>query len=165
MIRLKFLLALFIGTFSYTLISFVTGQNGILCFNQLSDQKIEIAKRTNEIEKINTELNLEYTALLKDRDVISAYAKKLDYVHSDEKIIKINGLKPYQNTLFDIGSVLKRKECIYISEEFCKICGVFFFTFSIVIMFVIDIKHGKISFRKKEYTNVQGIPIYDVQQI
>ena len=166
MIRVKFLCALFIGSFAYTLISFLAGQNGIWSYNQLSEQKIEIARQTNYIEKINGELNLEYTALLKDRDVIAACARKLDYVAPGEKLVKIKGLKPYQTTLYDIGTPLKRKGCTFFTEEFCKICGVLFFILSFLIMILIDFTRGNILFpvRKQEDATFQGIPVYDLQQ-
>lgn len=165
MIRMKFLTALFIGAFAYTFVSFVAGQNGIVSYNQLAEQKKEIAYRTNEIQNINNELKLEYTALLKDRDVIAAYARKLDYVSDGEKLVKITGLKPYQTTLFDIGSVVRRKECSCLPEDVCKIFGVSFFLVSFVLMLCVDLSRGSVSFRKKEFAVVEGIPVYDLQQI
>ena len=87
---MKFLTALFIGAFAYTCVSFVAGQNGIVSYKQLAEQKKEIAYKTNEIQNINNELKLEYTALLKDRDVIAAYARKLDYVSDGEKLVKLS---------------------------------------------------------------------------
>ena len=166
MIRVKFLGSIFIGAFAYTVISFLAGQNGIWSYNQLSRQKIEIVRQTNYIEKINGELNLEYTALLKDRDVIAAYARKLDYVASGEKLVKIKGLKPYQTILYDIGSPLKRTECVCFSEEFCKICGVVFFLLSFLIMILLDFTRGKreLTVKKEEDSTSQEIPVYDLQQ-
>lgn len=165
MIRLKFLTALLIGTFSYTFISFFAGQNGIFSYNQLVEQKKEIARRTNEIENINNELTLEYTALLKDRDVIAAYARKLDYVSDGERLVKITGLRPYQTTLFDTGTVLRRKNCSCLSEEICKICGVIFFGVSFILMLCIELNRGGFFLRKKEFAVVEGIPVYDLQQV
>ena len=89
MIRTKFLLAAFAGTFVYVVLSLTAGTDGIWGYRQLAEQKAEISRQTASIQKINDELYLEYTALLKDNDVIAAYARKLDYVQNDEKLVKI----------------------------------------------------------------------------
>lgn len=165
MIRTRLLTSFFISTIVYCLISFFAGQNGLSVYNQLKDQKIEIAKQTNEIEKINTQLSLEYTALQKDFDIISAYARKLDYVKNGEKLIKINGLKPYQQNLYDVGTPLKHVECKYFPETLCKIITLFVFMAALILQLLVDISNGKIIIRKKRQEIVRGIPIYDFKQI
>ena len=90
MIKSRFLLATFVGIFVYTLVSFIAGRNGVICYTQLNEQKKEISLQVANIQNINNELKLEFSALEKDRDVIAAYARKLNYVSNDEKIVKIN---------------------------------------------------------------------------
>ena len=89
MIKSRFLLATFVGIFVYTLVSFIAGRNGVICYTQLNEQKKEISLQVANIQNINNELKLEFSALEKDRDVIAAYARKLNYVSNDEKIVKI----------------------------------------------------------------------------
>ena len=73
------------------------------------------------------ELSLELAALQNDKAVIAAYARKLDYVSNDEKLVKITGLKPAQTTLYDTGTVLRHTEPEYLSEDVCKIVSIFIF--------------------------------------
>ena len=148
MIKSRFLLATFVGIFVYTLVSFIAGRNGVICYTQLNEQKKEISLQVANIQNINNELKLEFSALEKDRDVIAAYARKLNYVSNDEKIVKINGLKPYQSAIYDFG----------------KIFGLIFFSLTLLILLLVDIKNGTITF-KKEKSVIQGIPIYDMPQI
>lgn len=164
MIKSRFLLATFVGIFVYTLVSFIAGRNGVICYAQLNEQKKEISLQVANIQNINNELKLEFSALEKDRDVIAAYARKLNYVSNDEKIVKINGLKPYQSAIYDFGTVLKRKPINFLSESYCKIFGLIFFSLTLLILLLVDIKNGTITF-KKEKSVIQGIPVYDMPQI
>ena len=89
MMRTKSFIAAFAGTFVYAFLSFCAGRDGMLVYKKLQEQKHEISRQTAAIQKIYDELSLERTALEKDKDVIAAYARKLDYVGDDEKIVKI----------------------------------------------------------------------------
>lgn len=169
MTRTKYLTAVLLGTFAYTMLSLFAGRDGTGVYRQLEKQKREISRRTAEIQKINDELSLEYTALEKDRDVIAAYARKLDYVKPGEKLVKITGLRPYQTTLYDTGTVLKRSPVTYISESVCKAVGAAFFAVSLLLMFLADYSrngstHGHAAKKiKKEF--IKGVPVYDMPQI
>lgn len=165
MIRTKVLVSIFIGTFVYVLVSFVAGNNGILGYNKLLEQKKEIARQTEIIQNINNDLTLEYNALLRDKDVIAAYARKLDYVGNGEKLVKVNGLKPHQTTLYDTGSVLRKKSFPYISERLCKISGFTFFLLTFTMLILIEINNGTITLGRRKSSVIQGIPVYDLQQI
>lgn len=163
--RTKYLLAVFIGTFVYVLLSVFIGQNGLHSFKQMEEQKRVISKQASDIQNINSELKLELAALQNDKAVIAAYARKLDYVTDDEKLVKITGLKPAQTTLYDTGTVIHHVENTYLSEKKCKMLGLFFFLLSLIICILSDISNGNIGNSKKKKALVAGIPIYDVPQI
>lgn len=161
----KYLMTMFIGTLVYVLLSVTVGQNSIRSYKHLEEQKRVISKQTVEIQNINNELILELAALKNDNAVIAAYARKLDYVSNDEKLVKITGLKPAQTTLYDTGSIIRHTESGYLSEKYCKIIALFAFVMSFIIFFLFDVSAGNIVFEKNKKTVVTGIPIYDVQQI
>ena len=163
--RAKYLSAVFIGTLVYVLLSVSFGQNSLHCYNQMEEQKRLISKQTTEIQNINSELSLELTALQNDRAVIAAYARKLDYVSDDEKLVKITGLKPAQTTLYDTGKVLRHEEPEYIPEKYCKIAGLFFGLLCIIVLFLYDVNKGTIKLGKNSKPIVTGIPVYDIPQI
>lgn len=158
MTKIKWLTSIFVATFVYVLLSFLVGENGISAYKQLEEQKLLISQNTSAIQKINTELVLEKTALEKDKDVIAAFARKLDYVRDDEKIVKITGLRPYQATLYDTGTVIKRSPVSYLDEKFCKGCALVFFALFILIFAFSGQK-------SKKSVAVKKIPIYDTPQI
>ena len=162
--KIKVLFAIFVGTVAYTVLSFIAGNNGILVHNTRVEQKKAIARQTEMIQNINNELTLEYSALLRDRDVIAAYARKLDYVGYGEKLVKVNGLKPAQTELYDIGTILRKKNFACLSERTCKLCGLTFFLLTLILMFLIDLNNGKICFGEKKVL-VKGIPVYDIKQM
>lgn len=166
MIHLKLLVSALAGIAVYITVSVFAGQNGINSYKQLEEQKREIAKQTSYIQSINDELKMERYALANDKDVIAAYARKLDYVKEGETLVKITGLKPFEHTLYDTGSVLKRSEITYVPEDICKILGIVFFFMVLLLFLFIDISNGNLVIRKKRKIEVvKGIPVYDLKQI
>lgn len=162
--RAKYIFIVFFGTLIYVLLSLTLGQNSLRCYNYMEQQKRYLSKQTNSIQNINSELDLELTALQNDKAVIAAYARKLDYVSNDEKLVKITGLKPAQTTLYDTGTVLRHAEPSYLEEKYCKMIAIFFSFMITVIMFLYDINNGAFSSKNKNPL-VAGIPVYDLPQI
>lgn len=163
--RAKYLFIFFIGTLTYVLLSMTIGQNSISCFKQLTEQKRILSTHEAKLENINGELTLEVNALKFDKEVIAAYARKLDYVSDGEKLVKINGLQRSEPPLFNTGTVLKHMEPSYLSEDYCKMFAIIISLLTFIVLFLYDIGKGNISFEKKEKTYVTGIPVYDFQQI
>lgn len=162
----KYLTAVLAGTFIYVLFSVSFGRNGFWAFNQLEEQKRVISAHTQNIQNINDELNLERTAIANDMDVIAAYARKLDYVFPDEKLVKINGLGEVRSSMYESGTVLKHKPVAFVPEWVCKACGLVITGLLFILMFLYDISQGNISFKKKDdVETIQGIPVYDMPQI
>lgn len=161
----KYLLVLFVGVLVYITASLSVGQNSIKCYRQMEEQKRIVSRQKADIQNINSELNLELTALKNDKAVIAAYARKMDYVADGEKLIKINGLKPYQTELYNTGSVIRHEEPEFVSEKLCKICGLFAALIILLILIGTDIRNGQISFTRQKKTVVTGIPVYDLPQI
>ena len=162
--RAKYIFTVFFGTLVYVLLSMTVGQNSLRCFNQMEEQKRFLSKQTAAIQNINSELDLELTALQNDRAVIAAYARKLDYVSDDEKLVKITGLKPAQTTLYDTGTVLRHEEPSYLDEKYCKMIAIFFALMLTIIMVLYDVNNGNFS-SKKNKPIIACIPVYDLPQI
>ena len=163
--RAKYLTVLFAGTLVYIIMSLSFGQNSLKCYSQMEEQKRIVSKQKAEIQNINTELQLELYALKNDKAVIAAYARKMDYVIDDEKLIKITGLKPYQNQIYDTGKVIRHQEPEYVSEKLCKCCGIVAAFVVLLIMLIFDFKKGEFHILKKKNNLVAGIPVYNLPQI
>jgi len=163
--RAKYLFAIFSATLAYVLLSVTVGQNSIRCFKQMEEQRRVISKQTDDIKNINSELRLELTALQFDKAVIAAYARKLDYVSDDEKLVKITGLKPAQTALYDTGSVLRHQEPEFLPERYCKMIGLFFGFLTFFILFLYDVNTGNIVFDRNKKPIITGVPVYDLPQI
>ena len=147
--------AVFIGTFVYVLLSIFAGRDGIIVYNQLQKQKRAISRQTSLIQKIHEELSLERTALEKQTDDIAAYARKLDYVSEGEKLVKITGLRPYEATLYDTGTVMRRTPIAFMSERTCKACGIAFFALTLVLLALTG-ESGEAMARKKKKQSFAG---------
>ena len=163
--RAKYLTVLFVGTLVYVIMSLGFGQNSLKCYSQMEEQKRIVSKQKAEIQSINTELTLELSALKNDKAVIAAYARKMDYVQDGEQLVKITGLKPYQNTLYDTGSVVRHVEPEFVSEKLCKMSGLCAAMLVLLIMLIFDFKKGELSLKKQNKEFVAGIPVYNVPQI
>lgn len=163
--RAKYLFVLFIGTLVYVSMSLFFGQNSISSYKKLEEQKRIVSKQKMEIQNINNELKMECSALADDPARIAAYARKLDYVRDNEKLIKVTGLKPYQNVIYDTGTVVYHVEPEYLSEFYCKICGLVAALCTLIVFLVYDLKNGNIKFKKEDKKIVTGIPVYDLPQV
>lgn len=161
----KYLLAVLAGTLVYVLICITCGRNGFWATNQLIEQKRVISANTQDIQNLNEELKLEKTAIANDEDVIAAYARKLGYVRDGEKIVKITGLGSVSKLMYDTGTVMKSKPVLFVPEWICKAGGLIVGALVFILMLLYDISYGNISFKKKNYETIEGIPVYDMPQI
>jgi len=163
--RAKYLTVLFTGTLVYVVMSLCFGPNSLKCYSQMEEQKRIVSKQKAEIQSINTELTLELSALKNDKAVIAAYARKMDYVSDGEQLVKITGLKPYQNQLYDTGSVVRHVEPDFVSEKLCKMSGLCAAMLVLLVLLITDFKKGELSFKNNKKEFVAGIPVYNVPQV
>lgn len=157
----RFLVSAFAGVFIYVAIALTGGNNGYFASKQLLEQKRILSAQAVKIQGISDALQLECTALEKDPDVISAYARKLGYVRDGEKLVKITGLKSLGEKVYDTGTVVRYTESYSLPEWFCKICGILVCFAVYFMMYLNSIKNKKVT-RK---TAVKEVPIYDLPQI
>lgn len=142
MIKAKILISISVGTLIYVLISFLGGQNGLWAMSQLEEQRHNISINKAEIEKINEELTLEYTALRNDMEVIAAYARRLGFVAEGEKLVKISGLPTYYTTMYDTGSIMRRTQIKFIPDWIAKVTGCVVFVLMFVLLVLKDLSRG-----------------------
>ncbi len=130
------LFSISVGTLVYVLISLFCGQNGVWAESQLVNQKMDLCNNIAQIQKINDELSLEYTALMLDKEVISAHARRLGFVNDGEKIVKISGIPPKTQKAYSVGKFYKRDNIQFVPEYICKIIGfsVSFLSFLICLL-------------------------------
>ncbi len=164
---LSVLLAACLGTFVYVSTSITGGHDGILAEKKLAEQKRQLSVRTAEIQKINTELSLEFTAIQMDPDVIAAFARQLGYVGKNEKLVKITGLPSAPVMSYNTGTVLKHQSITCLPEWVCKAMGFTVFLCAFVFMLLLDYRHTAVrqSKRQKTHKVSKEIPVYDLPQI
>ena len=160
----RLLAAALAGTAVYVLVSFTCGTDGIWANGQLREQKRILSARTDEIQKINDSLFLEYTALEKDPDVIAGFARKMGYVRDGEKVVKINGLIPMDEYHFETGTPIKSIEPYSLPEWFCKMSGLLMFFVAYLYLFVKE-RREKEQVGRKAKVKIKGIPVYDLPQV
>lgn len=160
--RFRLLSALLAGTGMYVIISLSGGRDGVLAQLQLQEQKRILSSRTEEIQRINDSLALEYAALEKDADVIAAFARKLGYIKDGEKLVRINGLSSANDFIYDAGRPVKATAPFCLPEWFCKLLGVVAFALVYGLELLCDLRRWlfarRASERKKE-------PAYDMLQV
>lgn len=157
MTRLKFMIALCIGTLVYAGMSIVAGRNGIMAYEQLYEQNELLTLKTEELKNTCEKLELDYAALKSDTAKIESLARKLGYIHEGETVVTFHGIAESEPELYDTGTVIRLSEIYYVSEKTCKIMGMAFFVLSSLFMLALDI-------RKKRNVIVQE-PEYEIQQI
>lgn len=163
--RAKYLTVLFVGTLVYVVMSLSFGPNSLKCYSLMEEQKRIVSKQKAEIQNINTELSLELSALKNDKAVIAAYARKMDYVSDGEQLVKITGLKPYQNALYNTGTIIRHEEPEFVSEKLCKMCALCAAMLVLMLMLIFDFKKGNLSLSRQKKDFVAGIPVYNLPQV
>ncbi len=157
MTRLKFMIALCIGTLVYTGMSIIGGRNGIMAYRQLYEQNEKLILKTQELQNTCDRLKLDYSELTSDQARLEAQARKLGFIYDGESIIMVHGIAENQPEIYDTGTVIKLSEITFISEKTCKIMGLSFFAISALLMFVLDL-------RKKRNSLIQE-PAYETPQV
>lgn len=143
MTRTRFMISICVGTFVYIFLSVLAGQNGILAYNQLYEQKLKLTASVSNLQSINDELKSELEALKNDRSIIEAYARKLGLAYENEKIIKVTGLAFKQKDVYDTGTVIKIEDISYVPENVCKIAGLVSFAICFFILLVAGIRESR----------------------
>lgn len=136
MSHIKFLISLIIGIAIYTVFSVVAGQNGILAYRQLYEQKLALTEHVSELNAINESLVTDYRALQSDRATIESFAKKLGLVEDGQFLVKINGLSEQELRVYDTGTVMRIEPVTYIDERSCKIAGIAGFFVSLMLFLI-----------------------------
>ncbi|GMO12604.1 MAG: hypothetical protein Ta2A_22560 [Treponemataceae bacterium] len=154
MLKVKLIFSACLGTAVYACMLIFFSNDGLSAYKSLEAQKYEISKQLNEITGTNNELYLQYNALKQDSDVIASYARKLGYVSDNEKLLKINGLKPLPDMVYDPGSMKTATKETFVSEYFCKtaglLTGIVFFLF---FVFIEMVTHAPSAMQKMNRTN------------
>lgn len=151
--KFTILFSISIGTFVYVLVSLFCGQNGLWAESQLVKQKMNLCTNISNIQKINDELSLEHTALLKDSEVISAHARRLGFVMEGEHLVKISGIPPKTQKAYSVGKFYKIEEIQFVPEHICKILGICVSFLTFFIAFLISLGEKK-SANEKTNTKV-----------
>lgn len=141
--RSYFLISVSIGTLVYVLVNLFFGSTGLWAEAQLIKQRNKLAQNVTEVKKINDELSLEYTSLLKDNDVIASYARKLGFVREGEHIVRFtNGIKMNEK-VYSAGSYYECESIQFIPEWICKVLGlsVFFLCMILSLLLYLDDKN------------------------
>lgn len=161
----KYLFSLLAGLLVYVLLSVIYGQNGVFALRQLESQKRIISAHMQEVQNINDDLNLEKTAIRDDADVIAAYARRMDYIFDDEKIVKIKGLVVSEPSMYDTGTVMKGASVEFLSEWYCKGAGLVVGILLFFALLLFDISYFPSRRMPPRVESIEGIPIYDVAQV
>ncbi len=160
---MRLLFAFFVGTFFYTVLSFIGGSDGVWAHRQLQEQKQILSANASSIEKTNNELSLEKLALQKDLDVIAAYAKKLGYVSESEKLVKISGLASRETHVFDPGTAVRHVEVKSIPEWVCKSCSLTIILLVYLVLLLSGLQTESKSQSSHSKKKEDGIVVYDLQ--
>ena len=128
------------------------GSTGLWAEAQLIKQRNKLAQNVTEIKKINDELSLEYTSLLKDSDVIASYARKLGFVREGEHIVRFTGGLKMNEKIYSAGSYYECENIQYIPEWICKVLGlsVFFLCMILSLLLYLNDRNLLGSNRKSE---------------
>lgn len=159
MLKTKILVSISVGTLVYVFVSLFGGQSGIWAMKQLKEQKQNISLNKVEIERINQELTLEYTALRNDMEVIAAYARRLGFVGEGELLVKISGLPTYYTTMYNAGTVMRQTEIKFIPEWIAKLIGCIVGLLLMILLFLKDLSKSIVKLSRVQPSYEAGLRV------
>ena len=65
---------------------------------------------------------------------LASYARKLGYVHENEKLVRIAGMLPLEEPVYDAGTIVHAEKGSYIPEWLCKVLAIICGALSLIIL-------------------------------
>ena len=147
--KMNFLLSVTAGTLVYVLVNLFFGSSGLWAEHQLIKQRKNLSQNIAEIQRINEELSVEYTALLKDDQVIASYARKLGFVSDGEHIVKFTGISNMNEKVYKTGNYYVCAKIQSIPEWICKLLGICVFALCMLLSILLNLTDIKKFTEKK----------------
>ncbi len=155
--RMYFLISVSVGTLIYVLVSLFFGAGGLWAESQLIKQRNLLSENVREIQKINDDLELEYTSLLEDPEVIASYARRLGFVKEGEHIVRFTGGAKLPEKIYSTGSYYDIEKIQFIPEWICKVLGISVFVLCLLLFFLLDLNKKKVFNRVNNTVEVASV--------
>ena len=155
--KIHILLSASIGTLIYVLVNLFFGSSGIWAESQLIKQRNLLSENVISIQKINNELELEYTALLNDPEVIASYAHSLGFVQDGEYIVKFTGIPTMSEKVYSAGKYYVCQPVEFVSERVCKILGLSVFVLCMILFTLFNLSDKKKSNKIEKNIEVASV--------
>lgn len=110
------LYSLLVGLVIYSLLNFTEGDTGLEAMNRVESYRNLLNSNLDEINKINSELTVEFDALSSDSEMIKLKARALGYYDQGDHLVHIENWNPNYNE-YNPGVVVKREYRIDVDEQ------------------------------------------------
>jgi cell division protein FtsB len=114
---LKYLVALWVIIFVYSLLSFFSGAAGLSAYHQLETEENRQERNIRALEQVNGELTGERAALRNDPETIRVRARELGYGNREEQFIRIVGLSRTMRQRHEAGQVVGVRPPEFLSDS------------------------------------------------
>ena len=132
---IKYLVPLWLGVFTYSLLSVFFGAKGIYSYKQLEAERNREIANIGILTDINTELTGTRDLLSNDKKQYFAYARELGFSAPGENFIRIIGLGGSQKNLASPGNIVTVVPPEHVPERILQIFS-FFAAFVMLITIV-----------------------------
>ena len=100
------LAAVYIAFMTYGVELYVWGDHGILAYKDLAVYKQRLVQNIEELKRTGANLRREAESLQYSAETVALYARKLGYFDSDERHLRVEGMK-LQKDYFVVGELVK----------------------------------------------------------
>jgi len=135
---LRYLFAFWTAITVYSLFSFVYGPGGLQVQRQLEAEVVRLSKNLETLEVTNKKFLNTAAGLETDPEMLSVYARQLNYGRPNEKFIRIIGLESTVNPEMFPGQVLGAADPDFVPDVTIKILSFGFVLAVLAFFFAVD---------------------------
>jgi cell division protein FtsB len=106
---ISLLIGLYCAFLTYSLMTYVWGENGIVAFSKLAAYEQKLEENVARLREVGSELSAKTESLQSDRDTLSLSARDIGYYRENERIIYLEGYDAQQN-LYVVGELMRPYE-------------------------------------------------------
>lgn len=103
---ISLLLGLYCAFLSYSLMTYIWGENGIIAYQKLENYKEQLNDNIEDLREVHQTLSVKTESLQSDAETLALSAREMGYYQENERIIYLEGYDSRKN-LYVVGELMR----------------------------------------------------------
>jgi cell division protein FtsB len=136
---LKYLIALWVTVFLYTVLTLFNGGEGFSAYEQLKAEQDKLTATIESLKATRQELAGTQNALENDSDAIAVRARELGYGRETERFVRIVGLGRPMRRQYSPGQILAVREPEFVADATIRLIALIAGGITLAFLYVVQI--------------------------